>query len=122
MRREGPVHGVRRQYRRPAADLRAAAASFRPAQVRVPGRAARMGRAARAGGVVMVDSVLWRCAPPPRGFIGGGAPGDLCTAGIAAARPPAPPARGPSLGRVTVTAEGRAATLGPPGIRRHVAS
>src|SRR5258706_3849858 len=90
MRREGPVHGVRRQYRRPAADLRAAAASFRPAQVRVPGRAARMGRAARAGGVVMVDSVLWRCAPRPREFIWGRKPGDFCPRGIAACPPPTP--------------------------------
>src|SRR5258706_8101964 len=101
MRREGPVHGVRRQYRRPAADLRAAAASFRPAQVRVPGRAARMGRAARAGGVVMVDSVLWRCARRPAGFIGGGAAGGLCTAWIAPAPTPPPLTAGPSSERGT---------------------
>src|SRR5258706_14563123 len=104
MRREGPVHGVRRQYRRPAADLRAAAASFRPAQVRVPGRAARMGRAARAGGVVMVDSVLWRGAPRPRGVIGGGDAEALWPAGVPPPPPPPPAARDPALRRDPVTA------------------
>src|SRR5260221_10786940 len=42
-------------------------------------------RRPRTGGVVMVDSVLWRCACCGGEFIGGRTPDDLCTACIAAA-------------------------------------